>query len=209
MKDLGCTDAQIDHGVSVANLASKIADEMIKDRKRLDKEVIEASGLLHDVGILKCKGKPFSLQDYPIPIQLPEDIIIHVAAGGKIAEELRFSESVVKVVLRHDLVTPTWLLTKDEYTQLGVKPLPEEEYVPKTYEEKAVMYSDFWVLMMRLGLDPWGDPEAPYRAAFPLVDFMLKKRTGSGATREHPMMQRVLAFDSELRKYAKAEFLKT
>ena len=209
MKNLGCNDAQIDHGVSVTNLAFKIADEMIKDGKRVDKDIIEAGGLLHDIGILKCKGKLFLLQGYPIQIQLPEDIIIHVAAGGKIATELGFPESVVRVVLRHDLLTPTYMLTQDEFAQLGVKPLSEEECIPETCEEKAVMYSDFWAFMMRLGLDPWGDPDAPFKAAFPYVDYTLKKRTGSGATKGHPIIERAMAFNSELKKFAKPEFLKT
>ncbi len=181
---------------------------MIKDEKPLDLEVVEAGGLLHDIGILKCQGNLFSIQEYPIPLQLPEDIIIHVAAGGRIAEDLGFPESIVKVVLRHDFGTPSWLLTKDECAQLGVRSLLEEDYVPKTWNEKAVMYSDFLMFMRKVGFDPWGAPDSPYNAAFPYIDFSLRKRTGSGATRENAIMQRVLGFHSELKKYASANFLK-
>ena len=206
LKDKGIPDERIEHGGEVCDLALKIASRIEeKEGVSLDYPNIIAGALIHDAGFTRCKGKPISVSILgKKEFVVPEDVILHGMYGAEIAKEMGFNYEVQLIILRHELIA----VTLDERTQLGILPLPPEDVVPVTWDEKAVMYADGLVfLVARLGMDLWNDPEAPAKGFFDLLKSIAGHLSKDPITISHPVLERANRLNAELKDYADPEWL--
>ena len=113
----GCSQRVIEHCKTVSKFSVKIARVFQKKGFNIDIQLVEVSGLLHDIG----RSKTHSVD--------------HGVIGGEIASSLDLPNSVVRIITRH----VGGGVPKEEATQLG---WPTKDYLPQTLEEKIVCYAD-------------------------------------------------------------------
>jgi len=202
LERLGVSRKTIDHSIETADVALKIANEMAGDGIQVDRKIVEAGALLHDCELDKPpKGAPTMIFE-----KVNREVHVdpsHATRGGKRVRELGFPEPVARCVDRHE-----GLYTRDEAMLLHIMPSPSGDLLPETPEEKAVNYSDNMLFVVGSGYDPWKDSDAIARGLFEYIDKTFKALTGTGLTMEHPILQRQIQKNLELRKYAKPEFFK-
>jgi uncharacterized protein len=117
LEDAGCSRNVIEHCISVSDLAVDIARDLTLKGKQPDIELIEMGGLLHDLGRSRTHD------------------IAHAVAGAVIARELELDERLVQIIKRHIGAG----ISAEEAVTLG---LPEDDYMPRTIEEKIVAHAD-------------------------------------------------------------------
>ena len=104
LKDNNVPDNIIAHSKQVCNVALKIADLLEKKGIKINRDLIAAASLLHDVRKLS-----------------PND---HVIEGYEFIKSLGYPEVAV-IIKKHGMVH-----------------LDNEDFMPKTWEEKIVFYAD-------------------------------------------------------------------
>ncbi len=102
---------------AVAELALEIADKLERKGLRINRELVEAGALLHDLGRSKTHR------------------VDHGIVGAQIAESLDLPEPIIRIIKRH----VGGGITADEAKTFG---WPKDVYVPQTLEEKIVSYAD-------------------------------------------------------------------
>ena len=132
LRDAGCTDSVVAHCVAVKNLAMELygkirggatpcvnggATPCVNGDIYLDRDLILAGALLHDIGR-----------------SVTHDIT-HAVEGVRIAQRLGLPRPIIDIIQRHIGAG----LTKEEAGALG---LPPGDYIPLTREEKLVSYAD-------------------------------------------------------------------
>lgn len=113
----GCCGAVVDHCVSVAGVAVRLAGELRGRGVEVDEALVEAGALLHDLGRSETHG------------------IEHAAVGGRVARGLGLPKALVRIIERHIGAG----IPRVEADEIG---LPEGDYVPETLEERLVAYAD-------------------------------------------------------------------
>jgi len=113
----GCSPRVIEHCKAVSMFAVKIAKVFHKKGFKVDIQLVEMSGLLHDIG----RSKTHSVD--------------HAIVGGEIARSLDLPNSIVQIIERH----AGGGIPKEEAKQLGWS---MKDYLPQTWEEKIVCYAD-------------------------------------------------------------------
>jgi uncharacterized protein len=103
------------HSIKVAQKALEIANKIKK--KKVDKDLVEIGALLHDIGRAKTHG------------------FNHALLGGKILKERGLPNQLVRVCETHILGG----LDREDAKLIG---LPDDEYLPKTLEEKIICVAD-------------------------------------------------------------------
>ena len=109
----GCSEKVINHILTVTEIALKIAARF----PEVDMNLIEAGGLLHDLGRAKTHG------------------ITHAIEGSKLARELSLPEKIVSIIEHHIGAG----ITKEDAADLD---LPIKDYIPKTLEERIIAHAD-------------------------------------------------------------------
>jgi uncharacterized protein len=117
MEKAGCARGVLEHVKNVTCLALKIADQFIKEGYDVNRELIEAGAILHDLGRSRTHG------------------VEHGVVGGSIARDLNLPEPIIRIIERHVGAG----IPPEEALKLG---LPLGNYEPKTIEEKIVTYAD-------------------------------------------------------------------
>jgi uncharacterized protein len=113
----GCSQSVINHCKTVSKFAVRLGKAFQREGYTVDLQLIEVSGLLHDIG----RSKTHSVN--------------HGVIGGEIVKSLGLPDSVVKVVERH----VGGGVPKEEAKRLG---WPARDFLPVTLEEKIVCYAD-------------------------------------------------------------------
>ncbi|MHC1566761.1 MAG: TIGR00295 family protein [Candidatus Syntropharchaeia archaeon] len=113
LKKAGCGEDIIEHSIVVADLALELSEK----NDEVDRDLVLAGALLHDIGRCKSHG------------------IDHGVIGGEIARKLGFDERIARIIERH---VGAGIRAK-EAKALG---LPERDFVPETMEEKIVAHAD-------------------------------------------------------------------
>lgn len=104
LKENNVPDNIIAHAKAVCNFSMKVVDALEKRGVNVNKDLVAAGSLLHDVEKLS-----------------PND---HVVGGFEMVKSIGYPE-VASVIKKH-----------------GIYHLEEEEFAPKTWEEKIVFYAD-------------------------------------------------------------------
>ena len=115
------------HSRSVANKALAIVDQ--HPELQLDRQFVEEAAMLHDIGIFKCNAPGIQCFGNAPYIQ-----------HGRIGAELLRNEGYPKharVCERHTGAG----LTKKEIIEQEL-PLPQQDFLPETTEEKLICYAD-------------------------------------------------------------------
>lgn len=113
LKKAGCSKQVICHCKAVRDVAMRIVEYI----PEVDKQLVEAGALLHDIGRSQTHG------------------IDHAIVGGRIAKKIGLSENIVHIIERHIGAG----LTPSVAKSLG---LPFKDFMPKTLEEKIVCHAD-------------------------------------------------------------------
>jgi hypothetical protein len=201
MREFSIPEERISHGEQVCDLAMKIAGRMEEiEGLRLNHDHIIAGSIIHDAGFTRCSGKPVTVNIMGRrEVEIPEDVILHGMHGAAIAKEMGYAREVQLIILRHELIA----VTRAEREHYGILPLPDEDVVPETWEEKAVMYADGIVwLALGLGLNLWKDPRAPARGFYDILKAMVGGRSRDPVTHDHPVLDRSNRLNAELKHYA-------
>jgi uncharacterized protein len=117
LKECNCSTRVINHCLAVTDVALEFAGRLQKKGLKIDRQLVEAGALLHDLGRSKTHT------------------VDHAVVGAQMAKSLGLPESVVKIIKRHVGAG----ITADEARQMG---WPEDVYVPQSLEEKVVSYAD-------------------------------------------------------------------
>ena len=117
LRGAGCSRGVVSHCERVAEVALRIAGELVGAGYEVDLGLVEAGALLHDLGRGRTHG------------------VDHGVVGGEMARELGLPAAVVRIVERHIGAG----LPEGEAVELG---LPRGSYLPETLEEKIVTYAD-------------------------------------------------------------------
>jgi uncharacterized protein len=117
MREAGCSQAVIDHCLSVTRLALELTASIRKHGVIVDRDLVEAGAILHDIGRSWTHG------------------VEHGAVGGEIARQRGMPEPLARIIERHVGAG----ITDDEADRIGLK---RGSYVPETLEEKIVAYAD-------------------------------------------------------------------
>lgn len=112
-----CSPQVISHCKAVTDLALQIACKLQARGYTVDLELVEAGGLLHDLG----RGKSHNVD--------------HGVVGAEIAQTIGLPQAVIDIIKRHVGAG----ITLEEAQLLGWS---KDNYIPQTLEEKIVCYAD-------------------------------------------------------------------
>lgn len=201
LKDNGTGPDLLAHVERIERISQQIASLVEAQGGRVDRQVLEAGALLHDLGLPLRTGAPVTIPAFGEKAKgLTSDDIGHGITGAIRGAELGFPLAVTRCALRH-IPGPSIA----ECAVLGL-PTPPEETIPVSIEEKIVSYADFLNWVGLLGLNPWQDPEAVVKAGLPYISYFWEQKTGQPLGLDSPAAQRWRDLDHEMRPYAKPEF---
>ena len=112
LTDAGCTKRVLVHCCTVRAVAEEIAGKLDVDR-----ELITAGALLHDIG------------------RANDHSIMHAMIGADMARELKLPDELVEIIRKHTGAG----LDQMDIDELN---LPQGDYIPRTLEEKIVAHAD-------------------------------------------------------------------
>ena len=195
LQRLGMSDRKLEHSQETADFAVAIAQEVEKDGIKVDKKIVEAGALLHDIGIV------YMLDDLS-----PE----HSVIGADMIRKLGLPERVAMCAETHEPVI--WEEAKEwKYPVLPLK----ETYMPQTIEEKIVTAADFFIYVLKEGpedygyekYDLWKNPdEAIIELFYSYCKDVYKKKLGKDIDKNHPMIKRGYELYKPFLKYIKKDF---
>ena len=197
----GAPEALQEHVQAVADRALRIADAAARDRRAVDRDLLESAAIFHDLGLLKRRGTPVTIPEYgERAAGLTSDDVAHGILGYQAAVGLGIDRKVARGALTH-LFGPD----NAACATLGITPA-EEEAIPTGLEERIVGYADLLTWVAMLGRNPWREGEAAILFGFqPYAGFFWKRATGKPLPPDHIWVRRVLEIDRELRLYARPE----
>jgi uncharacterized protein len=117
LKIKNCPPQVITHCITVTDLAVQIARKLQDRGCTVDLGLVEAGGLLHDIGRSKTHA------------------VDHSLVGAQIAQTIGLGQDVINIIKRHVGAG----ITPEEAEWLG---WPKDNYIPQTIEEKVVCYAD-------------------------------------------------------------------
>jgi uncharacterized protein len=117
LKDSGCNEKVIAHCIAVSDLAMEIATRVKSQGEKVDLELVEIGGLLHDIGRAQSHG------------------IDHAVLGVELARSYGLGPELQEIIKRHIGAG----ITRDEAKEMN---LPDDDYIPVTLEQKIVAHAD-------------------------------------------------------------------
>jgi uncharacterized domain HDIG len=117
LKEEGCDDKVIQHCITVSDEAVRLALQNKKAGRDVDVALVEIGGLLHDLGRAKTHG------------------LDHAVVGVRLAEKHGIEKPVLEIIKKHIGAG----ITPEEAEFFG---LPDDDYIPRTWEEKIVAHAD-------------------------------------------------------------------
>ncbi len=198
LQKLGMSKKKIQHSIDVANFADKIADVIEKDGKTINRRLLQAGALLHDIGLTR------TFDDIS-----PE----HGVIGADMVRKMGLPESVARFCEVHESCGG---ITFKEAEELKFPILPlRESYAPETLEEKILVAADFFIFIIKEGpedygykrYDPWNNPEELKDAMFPYVRDVYRKYLKKEITIDHPIINRGYLINKEFLNYITPDML--
>jgi uncharacterized protein len=117
LEETGCAPNVIEHCKEVASLAVEIANKVKAAGRDVNPELVEVGALLHDFG--RCRTHK----------------IAHAVEGYRLARTRGIEPEISEIIKRHIGAG----ISKEEARKLG---LPEDDYFPRSLEEKIVAHAD-------------------------------------------------------------------
>lgn len=120
-------DIYIRHCRQVADKALEILDAK---KLNLDRDIVEAAAMLHDIGI-------FMTDADGIDCHGTEPYIAHGILGARLLRDNGFPEEIARVAERHTGAG----ISVEDIEELNL-PLPHRNYMPETLLERLICYAD-------------------------------------------------------------------
>ena len=117
LKNEGCPDKVIQHCIVVSEEAVRLAQKNIAAGRNVDIHWVEIGALLHDWGRSQTHG------------------IDHAVIGSHLAKKYNLDPVLINIIKKHIGAG----ILPDEAKAFG---LPEDDYIPRTLEEKIVAHAD-------------------------------------------------------------------
>ncbi|RXA19669.1 TIGR00295 family protein [Methanosarcina sp. MSH10X1] len=117
LEETGCSPNVIEHCKEVASLAVEMANKAKTAGHNVNSELVEIGALLHDFG--RCRTHE----------------IAHAVEGYRLARTRGIDPEISEIIKRHIGAG----ISKEEARKLG---LPEDDYFPRSLEEKIVAHAD-------------------------------------------------------------------
>lgn len=117
LREEGCPENVIRHVIAVTDEALRIADRITAAGCPVDIRLVEAGGLLHDLGRSVSHGMD------------------HAVIGASLAEKHGLDPALVLIIKKHIGAG----LSREDAVSFG---LPDDDYIPGTLEEKIVAHAD-------------------------------------------------------------------
>lgn len=198
LKKVGLDDTTVKHSVLVADISLKIADEAERHGYTVDRRVVEAGALLHDIGLAK-------VCDHASPE--------HSVIGADIIRKIGLPNHVAMCAEVHEF---HGAVTFNEAFELQYPIYPlRQSYAPTTIEEKIVTIADLFIFVLIEGpheygfekLDPWKDFRRSIEAtAYPYCRDVYKKKLNIDVEKNHPIVRRAYDINADMVPMVKAEF---
>lgn len=199
LREAGLSQDKICHSIATADVSLKVAQRLLNSGVKLDKDVVEAGALLHDIGLSQAKRGSAVTEADEIEKPFPE----HCVIGAKMALNLGFSEGVAECPQAHEL----W--TTEEAIRIGLPPpVVGKDYGPTRIESKIVAFCDFMLFAMvqkKGTVDPWKDPDAWGKSALPYFNACYFDKIGEEITMDNPILRRKHQLLAELISYVKKD----
>lgn len=108
----------------------EICEQIIENKNLdVDKEFVKAAALLHDIGAYNVIDKNGDIEG--------KNYIIHGIEGYKLLKDVSIDDAICEIARRHTGVG----ITEVDITEQKL-PLPLQDYIARTVEERLVMYAD-------------------------------------------------------------------
>ena len=117
LKDEGCSEKVIQHCITVSEEAVRLAEKNIAAGRDVDIHLVEIGALLHDWGRSISHGMD------------------HAVIGSDLAKKYNLDPAIVNIIKKHIGAG----IMPDEAEFFG---LPDDDYIPRTLEEKIVAHAD-------------------------------------------------------------------
>ena len=117
LKEEGCLEKVILHCIVVSEEAVRLAEKNIAMGRDVDIRLVEIGALLHDLG----RAQTHSMD--------------HAVIGARLAEKHGLDPAIISIIKKHIGAG----IMPDEAKMLG---LPDDDYIPRTWEEKIVAHAD-------------------------------------------------------------------
>jgi uncharacterized protein len=117
LKNEGCSEKVIQHCVIVSTEAVRLAEKNIAAGRNVDIALVEIGALLHDWGRSRSHGMD------------------HAVIGANLAKKYNLDPAIVNIIKKH---IGAGILPEDA----ELFGLPEDDYIPRTLEEKIVAHAD-------------------------------------------------------------------
>jgi len=117
LKEEGCEEKIIQHCITVSDEAVRLALKNKDAGRNVDISLVEIGGLLHDLGRAKTHGMD------------------HAVVGVELARKHGIEKPVLEIIKKHIGAG----ITSEEAEFFG---LPDDDYMPRTWEEKIVAHAD-------------------------------------------------------------------
>jgi putative nucleotidyltransferase with HDIG domain len=180
----GVPDYKVWHDLALAEVARQVAGRVEESGQKVDGAIIDAGCVLHDLGVCVTR----------------DDLSpSHAAHGARIIRECGYPEAVARCVECHELAGIDDL---SEATDLGIEDMARPSYRIATWEERIVTWADAFIgITAECMLDPWSDPHALVKIAYPYVRTVVMRWSGKVAGIEHPAFRRLQRLQDQMMPY--------
>lgn len=114
------------HSLIVRDIALELADNLIKNNIKIDKNLVEIGALVHDIG---CYDYYKDKENVPY--------LLHGICGYKILQNEGFNEEIARMAMIHLGVG----IVKENIIKNNL-PFEKKDYIPITLEEELIAYAD-------------------------------------------------------------------
>jgi len=198
LRKLGMSEKKVQHSIDVADFSIKIASVMVNNGKKVNKKILQAGALLHDIGLTRTFDNIS-----------PE----HGVIGADIVRKIGLPDSIARFCEVHEFNGGLTIIEAEEL-KLPTHPL-KESYAPKTIEEKILVSADLFIYILKEGpeeygydkYDPWNNPEAIKDAISTYVRDVYIKYLKKEITKDHPIINRAYEINKEFLKFITPDLL--
>ena len=190
LRENGVPEHKVWHDIALAEVARSIAGKVEDSGHMVDRVVIDAGCIFHDLGVCVTK----------------DDLSpSHATHGGRILREYGYPEQVARCVECHELAG---ISDAAEAADFGIEDMGRPSYRIETWEEKIVTWADGFIgITAECMADPWKDPYALVKAAYPYVRTVVMRWSGKVAGTDHPCFRRLFKLQQEMMPFTERSIL--
>jgi len=190
LRSKGVPEYKVWHDIALAEVARQVADKVEQSGQAIDRAVIDAGCILHDLGVCVTR----------------DDLSpSHATHGARIIRECGYPESVARSVECHELAG---IRDAAEAADLGIEAMGRPSFAIVTWEERIVTWADAFIgITAECMLDPWEDRHALVKIAYPYVRTVVMRWSGKVVGIDHPSFRRLQSLQDQMMRYSDRSIL--